>query len=476
MPKEKFYIDLVFFILFFVACSEENPSIDFSENNSSSDIEDNSSSSSISSSSEDAYSSNVESSSSSWAPYSYGELVDERDGQTYKTIKIGEQTWMAENLNFDYHNPFAPTPALAAPSYCYDNSQDNCKRYGRLYRWSIAMDSAAVYSNSGKGCGIWSIQNESPCKNELYSFSRGTCPENWHIPTESEVKNFVNYANASPENAQWVAHYWFYGSENDAFAQKKLDSIFYYFLTSIEIDSSKATLLFTSNNDFRTVDGIKSDAFFVRCVKDTLPILNIKHGELVDERDGQVYKTIKIGEQTWMAENLNYAYLKPSEDQDSSSWCYNNEPDSCAKYGRLYTWDAAMDVDDFKNYPHWSQDQRKAGYEFSAGGVCPQNWHLPSMKEWSNFTNVLFDNAIDIMLFDKNYQIGKTPCFWTPMEKVYELNQANNDSGCHDCATTFCFSSAYKEVAYDYLSYFDYDEKNIPYPVRCVKGPPTYED
>ena len=60
------------------------------------------------------------------------------------------------------------------------------------------------------------------------------------------------------------------------------------------------------------------------------------YGELIDKRDGQVYRTIKIGDQTWMAENLNYAYPHKIRDLDSASWCYNNEPDNCAKYGRLY--------------------------------------------------------------------------------------------------------------------------------------------
>ena len=69
----------------------------------------------------------------------------------------------------------------------------------------------------------------------------------------------------------------------------------------------------------------------------------VSFGEMTDERDGHVYKTVKIGEQIWMAENLNYAYPKQDSSSDSVSWCYNNEPDSCAKYGRLYLWSAAMD-------------------------------------------------------------------------------------------------------------------------------------
>ena len=75
---------------------------------------------------------------------------------------------------------------------------------------------------------------------------------------------------------------------------------------------------------------------------------NIDYGEMTDSRDGQVYKTVKIGNQIWMTENLNFAYTsvpyKYEDDaSDSTSWCYDDDPANCTKYGRLYTWAAAMD-------------------------------------------------------------------------------------------------------------------------------------
>jgi len=74
---------------------------------------------------------------------------------------------------------------------------------------------------------------------------------------------------------------------------------------------------------------------------------------LTDSRDGQQYRTVEIGKQIWMAENLNYA---PTSD---NSWCYYDIDDSCTKYGRLYDWNAAMNV-------------------------CPMGWHLPSVQEWGD--------------------------------------------------------------------------------------------
>ena len=80
-------------------------------------------------------------------------------------------------------------------------------------------------------------------------------------------------------------------------------------------------------------------------------------GSFTDPRDGTQYKTITIGSQTWMAENLNF-------DAGSGSWAYDNNSSNSAIYGRLYLWPAA----------------RKA---------CPQGWHLPSDVEWQTLVEYL---------------------------------------------------------------------------------------
>ncbi len=81
---------------------------------------------------------------------SYGELTDARDGQVYRTVEIGDQIWMAENLNYAY---MVKTQELDSSSFCYGNKVENCEKYGRLYLWSAAVDSAALFSENGKGCG-----------------------------------------------------------------------------------------------------------------------------------------------------------------------------------------------------------------------------------------------------------------------------------------------------------------------------------
>jgi uncharacterized protein (TIGR02145 family) len=79
-------------------------------------------------------------------------------------------------------------------------------------------------------------------------------------------------------------------------------------------------------------------------------------GTFTDTRDGKIYKTTKIGEQVWMAENLNY--------EAKGSKCYNDSTAYCNKYGRLYNWETAMKA-------------------------CPNDWHLPSKAEWGVLINTI---------------------------------------------------------------------------------------
>ncbi|WP_407441938.1 FISUMP domain-containing protein [Fibrobacter sp.] len=120
--------------------------------------------------------------------------------------------------------------------------------------------------------------------------------------------------------------------------------------------------------------------------------------QLVDSRDGNVYKTVKIGDQVWMAENLNYAYTGvkfnyKDKTSDSTSWCYDNKIENCAKYGRLYTWAAAIDsvalTKDSKNPQICGYGADDCVLPTVVRGVCPEGWHLPSVEEWRKLAEPL---------------------------------------------------------------------------------------
>jgi uncharacterized protein (TIGR02145 family) len=108
---------------------------------------------------------------------------------------------------------------------------------------------------------------------------------------------------------------------------------------------------------------------------------------MTDERDGNVYRTVKIGDQVWMAENLNYDPGQGGSDENKYdwSWCYNNEPKNCDVAGRLYTWAAAIDSVKLANdieKPCVCGFYKECHNIEPVQGICPKGWHLPSRSEW----------------------------------------------------------------------------------------------
>ena len=110
---------------------------------------------------------------------------------------------------------------------------------------------------------------------------------------------------------------------------------------------------------------------------------NTTYGTMTDSRDKKVYKTIKIGGQTWMAENLNYADSSKTLSLLERSWCYNNDSANCVVAGRLYTWSAAIDSAKLYNDKSIDCGHRKTcTLPDTVYGVCPPGWHLPTRAEW----------------------------------------------------------------------------------------------
>lgn len=90
-----------------------------------------------------------------WSISSHGFMTDSRDGKTYKTVTIGTQTWMAENLNLN-----------VSGALCYDDDESNCQELGRLYKWSTAQS---------------------------------VCPSGWHLPSSDEFEVLLKFVGDSLE-------------------------------------------------------------------------------------------------------------------------------------------------------------------------------------------------------------------------------------------------------------------------------------
>jgi len=93
---------------------------------------------------------------------------------------------------------------------------------------------------------------------------------------------------------------------------------------------------------------------------------------------GQVYKTVKIGKQVWMAENLNYDVPSTATDV-----CYEYKKENCAKYGRLYNWATAMALPPKCNSISSKDDADCAVKTPNHQGICPTGWHIPLNERWN---------------------------------------------------------------------------------------------
>jgi len=170
-----------------------------------------------------------------------------------------------------------------------------------------------------------------------------------------------------------------------------------------------------------------------------------------DSRDGQKYRSVKIGGKTWMARNLNY--------QTGNSWCYGGDDLNCDRYGRLYDWNTAKTA-------------------------CPAGWHLPSREEWKGLVSASGDGKAGIALKSKtDWPVtvdGKTfPGGGSDDYGFSALPGGSRFSGSFDNVGKLGFwwtatekgSGAYRRrIDYDVNSVNENNrDKSDGYSVRCVK-------
>ena len=220
--------------------------------------------------------------------------VTDFDGNIYNTTQIGNQVWMAENLNVTHYADGSPIPLVeddtawvtlagSGKGFCwYDNDSTNGNIYGAVYTWAAAMNGSASSSENPSGV-------------------LGACPKNWHIPSDAEWKELEMHLGMSLAEAN--SSYW--RGNNEGGQLKASDTIFWnspnlgannesgftalaggmrfewsnftglgndaYFWTSTELDGSHAWgrfLGFDRADVYRDSDYYKLLGFSVRCVSD----------------------------------------------------------------------------------------------------------------------------------------------------------------------------------------------------------------
>ena len=321
------------------------------------------------------------------------EFCDTRDYNVYKTSEIGALVWMSEDLKFNVEG-----------SKCFDNVESNCDSLGRLYNWTQVMDLNKSYLIGDASSEISGNRH------------RGICPEGWHVPDTLEWHYLVDYAGglsslgeygfSTAQSGYYSIYYYRFNQEPAFFHTAVEDSLDDWYMDYdrdygliqdkdyyTRVNSYYAILY---DDSMRLSNQSKSHYAPLRCVKDTLlmemefkPLsssslliaelesssssearnpcaepkkswehLNpeFRYGTFIDPRDEQCYKTTTLEGLVILAENLNYADSVSMPVLRGASRCWLGKEENCESTGRLYTWDAAMQV-------------------------CPEGWRLPTKSE-----------------------------------------------------------------------------------------------
>ena len=460
-------------------------------------------------------------------------LKDLRDGKTYKTVKIGNQVWMAENLNYETNN-----------SFCYNEAAEYCAKYGRLYQWATAVDACPtgwhlpasaefdtlfkavggskkagmmLKSNSGWNdfdplVGGW---NESGNGTDDYSFT--ALPGGYRLGDDFRRENFSAYFWSSTENNADNAFYMDLDYDNDGASVEIYYKVAGFSIrclkgeTPVISSSSSVTIVSSSSaevqpNSSETESSSSSGDDKMNCSallegetdwnwnvpKECRFNPDIDYGTMIDTRDNKQYKTVKIGDQVWMAENLNF---DPGQGGSGDakydwSWCHNNKAEHCDVAGRFYTWAAAIDSVKLATDADKTMDcgyGKECGLD-SAGsatliqGICPDGWHLPNNGEWDSlFTAVGGSGKAGTLLKSQTgwYGNGNGPDAFgfTALSVGRSYSYASFD---FDGLYAYFWSATENDSSYAYGMYLYYrgddvgaglfdSYKNYGFSVRCVQ-------
>ncbi|MBE0645847.1 MAG: hypothetical protein IH600_17330 [Bacteroidetes bacterium] len=197
-------------------------------------------------------------------------IVDTRDGQSYRTVVIGSQVWMAENLNIGVSIPSTGAGALMKDNgviekYCWGDDKGNCDgtggvmKRGGFYEWQEAVQ-------------YWNGQPALPV--------RGLCPEGWHLPSNAEWNTLLNYLGGATAYTAMVAGgasgfdalltgYRCTMSGSYRVSAMSADTRT-YFWTAEQTDAANAPFVEVGQNSLQAISFQKSVGLCVRCILDAV--------------------------------------------------------------------------------------------------------------------------------------------------------------------------------------------------------------
>jgi uncharacterized protein (TIGR02145 family) len=195
--------------------------------------------------------------------FKYGTITDARDGETYRTVKIGNQVWMAENLRYKAEN-----------SYAAGNDEANVKQYGRLYTWTSALNIPAEFTEQSPAKDIEMYRK---VKEENY---QGIAPEGWHIPSLREWETLMENLPTKSNGAELRSKCTWQKPGEDTFGFFAMPAGYRFdngsfcrfgkrarFWCKDEYGKTNAYRLSLTENSVDIEGVYRSDAVSVRCVK-----------------------------------------------------------------------------------------------------------------------------------------------------------------------------------------------------------------
>ncbi|MBN2215601.1 MAG: T9SS type A sorting domain-containing protein [Bacteroidales bacterium] len=324
-------------------------------------------------------------------------LKDPRDTKIYTIVKIGDYWWMAENLDI---GEIIPSESEMSDNgtiekYCLYNDYRYCNIYGGLYQWNELMQ----YSTEESAQGI--------------------CPEGWHIPSDGDWKILEACLGMSHSDVESFGlrgtteggalkmagfHLWLEpntGATNEVGfsllpaggrnpdGTTCCDGYWTDLWTSTlyEVNDSFPWYrqFFHDNSQIYRDLGHKPYGTSVRCIKNTPALYEMS--SITDERDGKVYDIVRIGEQWWMAQNMNAGTMindsvASSQNGYIEKYCQDNQEKGCDSYGGLYQWEEMMQYN--------LSDTNNPGI---TRGICPDGWHVPTEPEWDRLESFIAESG-----------------------------------------------------------------------------------